>query len=292
MSTMALAAAMACLLAGAWLVLVCIATWRLLDLPRQRPRPVPSDLGIAYEDVCVAATDGVQLRGWFFARDGAPVIIYCAGRGSGVNNFDFRHALLFHQGGYQVLMLDWRGMGASDGDTSMAYWEGLDLRAAVTYTRQRAGPAPVGAFGVSLGAAVLYLHGGAIPEIAAIAGECGFADYQEMIAQGMVAAYSAPLLLARPLAWSVARLSARVRGFALAQANPVAAIGAISPRPVMIIHGQHDRHVLPAAAERLYAAAGEPKELWITPAGHTGSLMVMGDDFGQRVLEFFDRWLK
>ena len=293
MSTpIALALLSAGLLCALWAALTAYATWRLLTLPRTQPRSTPDDLGISYEDVCVTTADGVQLRGWYFPLADAPAIIYCGGRGRGLGLFDFRHALLFQQGGFQVLMLDWRGMGASDGGTSMGYWEGLDLRAAVTYTQRRAGAVPIGAYGASLGAAVLYRHGADIPELRAIAGECGFASFRDMIAEGMVGAHNVPPALARPLSWTVARLAAYVRRFPLARADPADSIGAIAPRPVLLIHGEFDRHVTPAAAQRLYAAAGQPKEIWITPTGHTSALATMGDAFGARLLAFFDHWLR
>jgi dipeptidyl aminopeptidase/acylaminoacyl peptidase len=61
---------------------------------------------------------------------------------------------------------------------------------------------------------------------------------------------------------------------------------------VLIIHGMEDRQVPAGHARQLYAAAGEPKELWIVPgAGHTGSLAQAPEEYAARVVAFFDRWL-
>jgi fermentation-respiration switch protein FrsA (DUF1100 family) len=46
------------------------------------------------------------------------------------------------------------------------------------------------------------------------------------------------------------------------------------------------------SAERLFQAAGEPKELWIEPElGHTEFDLVMPEEFERRVVGFFDRYL-
>jgi hypothetical protein len=44
---------------------------------------------------------------------------------------------------------------------------------------------------------------------------------------------------------------------------------------------------------RLFAAAQEPKELWIIPvSGHGGTAAAAGNKYGERVGDFFDRSLK
>ena len=96
----------------------------------------------------------------------------------------------------------------------------------------------------------------------------------------------------RPLAWLAARLAARVRRFPLAAADPVRAIGRISPRPVFVIHGEMDQQIPVAAGRALFAAAGEPKELWVPEVAHTMGLEKVGPEYSHRVLTFFDRWLK
>lgn len=67
--------------------------------------------------------------------------------------------------------------------------------------------------------------------------------------------------------------------------RPVDYIGQISPRPLLLIHGQQDDLVLPQHAHRLFAAAAEPKELVMLPeAPH----QLRGDP---DVLDLCWRWL-
>jgi fermentation-respiration switch protein FrsA (DUF1100 family) len=51
-------------------------------------------------------------------------------------------------------------------------------------------------------------------------------------------------------------------------ADPVRAVRKLRGRPLLMVHGRWDRTVLPEQAQRLYDAAGEPKELRWIDAGH------------------------
>ena len=51
-------------------------------------------------------------------------------------------------------------------------------------------------------------------------------------------------------------------------ADPLRAIRRVAGRPVLMVNGRYDRTVLPSQAERLFAAAGEPKELYWYDGGH------------------------
>lgn len=51
-------------------------------------------------------------------------------------------------------------------------------------------------------------------------------------------------------------------------ADPLRGVRALSGRPLLMVHGRHDRTILPAQAERLFAAAAEPKEIQWWDAGH------------------------
>ncbi len=50
--------------------------------------------------------------------------------------------------------------------------------------------------------------------------------------------------------------------------DPTRSVRKLAGRPLLMIHGRRDRTILPEQAERLYAAAGEPKEIRWYDAGH------------------------
>ena len=50
--------------------------------------------------------------------------------------------------------------------------------------------------------------------------------------------------------------------------DPIRAVRAYAGRPLLVVHGRHDRTVRPDQAERLFAAAREPKEMLWYDGGH------------------------
>jgi hypothetical protein len=66
----------------------------------------------------------------------------------------------------------------------------------------------------------------------------------------------------------------------------------LSPRPLLLIHGEKDDYLLPDNVERLFQAAGEPKELWLAPgSGHAMARRDHHREYVERVHAFFQRWL-
>lgn len=57
-------------------------------------------------------------------------------------------------------------------------------------------------------------------------------------------------------------------GLARLVADPLRAVRRLDGRPLLMVHGRRDRTVTPAQAQRLFDAAGEPKELVWYEAGH------------------------
>jgi len=66
------------------------------------------------------------------------------------------------------------------------------------------------------------------------------------------------------------------------------ALPRLGPRPVLMIHGGNDTYIKPEMAQRLFARARQPKELWLVEgAKHNQALQIAGDEYRQRVLDFF-----
>ena len=67
-------------------------------------------------------------------------------------------------------------------------------------------------------------------------------------------------------------------------------VGELSPTPLLVVHGTADRGVRPYHAERLFAAAADPKDIWrVEDAGH---LQVFTDTVArERLVDFFKRSL-
>jgi dienelactone hydrolase len=157
---------------------------QLMILGRRRPPwRAPSEVGLAFEEVAFAASDGVGLRGWFIRRAGddgrrAPAVVlvhgwpWCrSGNLAGTTlipdrTVDFLGpARALHQAGLHVLLFDLRNHGTSDAAPPVTFGvhEARDFAGAVAFLRRRpeVDGAQIGALGYSMGANTL-LYG--IPE--------------------------------------------------------------------------------------------------------------------------------
>src|SRR5580765_3207562 len=115
-------------------------------------------LGTPFEDVLLAASDGVRLHGWFFpanrkARRARLALLLMHGNAGNISHrLEFCRAWL--ELGLNVLLFDYRGYGQSEGRPGEAGTY-LDAQAAYHWLRQKGfAPANIIALGKSLGGGI------------------------------------------------------------------------------------------------------------------------------------------
>ncbi len=261
-------------------------------IARRKPdvRTSPTDHGLPFEEVAFPARDGLTLRGWFIpAPQPRGAVVFCHGH-AGSMDPDVQYAPWFHQAGFSVLMFDFRGHGRSDGQhVSLGALERQDLLGAVDELARR-GFTRVGVLGFSMGGAVALLTAPLDERIAAVVSDGGFASVEGALV-GWVDRHARPL---RPLAHLLAPLVRRVAGWRLHTRleNPRDWVGRLAPRPLLLIHGDRDPYITVEAVEALYAAAGQPKELWrVAEADHREVDQHRPEAYRQRVMGFFEQYL-
>lgn len=244
-----------------------------------------------YEDVSFPTSDGLTLRGWFFpaANPNAPAVLYAPATAK-----DQRQGLSLvaplHDAGYQVLLFSYRGSGRSDGNRfafSYGARESIDIDAAVTYLSETRGIHQIGAIGHSAGAVSIILSAARNPQIDAVVAAAPYTSLEDIWQDNQPAIYPADL-------YSQAQSMFQQRkGFSKAQVRPIDVIGDISPRPILLVNGQEDKRISEDQALRLYAAAGEPKELiWIPGASHAEVRSPGLDNLSPEIVRFFDANLR
>lgn len=292
MNLLVWAAGVALLLAGGLAAVAWAASGRMVARRSPDTRTSPADLGLSFEEVEFQARDGIPLRGWFIPAPGAWAgVVFCHGH-AGSMDPDVTYAPWFHQVGISVFMFDFRGHGRSGGDrVSLGPLERSDLLGAADLMAQR-GFDRVGVLGFSMGGAVAILTAPLDERIAAVVSDGGFARIEEaMVGWGRHMA-RLPTWLARPLARAVLTAAGWRLGLQLGEYDPVRWIGRISPRPVLLIHGDLDPYVTVEGVEALYRAAGEPKELWrVAKASHRRVGQHHPEEYRRRVVGFFQQHL-
>ncbi len=275
------------LLIGAFSGVTWVA-WRGVQLYLHPPRhpltadDFPSAYGVAFQALTLETADGVALAAWYVLPQNGCVILQAHGYGS---HRDAAVTARFAQAGYGVLAWDFRAHGNSGGDIStLGGRELLDAEAALAYVLAQPEVRCVGAWGESMGGVVLLRLAARHPEVAAVVSDSAYPTLMDELRHAIhPAVLHGPMRLLGELA----------TGVSFASVRPVDDIARLSPRPVLIIHGMADTITPADAAQRLYAAAGEPRTLWLVPdAEHVRARFVAPEAYDARVLGFLDAALR
>ena len=253
-------AAIAVLLAGVYAL-----QRHLLYFPDTH-RPDPTRLNLSsMREIEIVTADGLRLLAWYVpAQADRRVIVYFHGNGGNIANRGdrLRH---FADGRFGVLLLEYRGYGGNLGSPTE---DGLfaDARAALDFLNsQGVGADRIVLYGESLGSGVAVRMASEQP-VALLLLEAPYASI------AAVARWHYPFL---PV-----DLILKDRFDSLSR------IGAVKS-PILVLQGGRD-NVIPAESGReLFAAAPEPKEIWVAPDGGHNDLASFGalavaDDFIRR----------
>jgi fermentation-respiration switch protein FrsA (DUF1100 family) len=228
----------------------------------------PADYGLAFEEVFFPAEDGVNLHGWWVPKEGAPTLLWFHGNAGNISHRLENIKLLHDLAHVQVFIFDYREYGKSQGQICR---EGTfkDALAAYRYVTETRG-IPAGdlvLFGRSLGTALATDLAVRYP-CRAIIIESPFTNSKEM------AKLYAPFMFDwRPKV----------------PYDNIGKIGQVKV-PVMVVHGAHDEIIPADMGRRVFAAAPEPKELYVIPgAHHNDTYDVGGPEYFARLQAFIER---
>jgi uncharacterized protein len=242
-----------------------------------------------YEEVTLTTRDELRLSAWWLPRpESRRVVVGLAGHRSPKADLLGIGSGLWRAGN-NVLLFDWRSRGQSDvAQHSLAYYELRDAEAAVTYAIERVPEAQIGLMGYSMGASVAILLAAREPRVAAIAADSPFTGIAKVVAYG-AARLRLPPRLVVPMA---DRLTGWRYGYRFGAVRPIEAVAAISPRPLLLIHGGADSLIPVSHTHEFFAAAREPKQRWIVEgADHCGAYFADRAGYIARMAAFFDQFL-
>lgn len=252
----------------------------------------PFELDLPAEAVTFPPFSGEHhVSGWFIPGENATTtILVCPGYRSrksdmlGIANFLWK-------AGHNVLIFEYYGHGMEVGTpVTLGYREMEDFRGAVEYAKLRAPGTRLGVVSYSMGAAVAIMCSACCLDVEAVIADSPFATHSSVVDYNVRRALHMP---SAPFAWLADYLLGWRAGYHFRQVEPLRDIAQISPRPILLIHGGKDTVVDPHDAPLLYAAAQEPKELWIVPsADHCGAYFADRPLYVKKVLDFFEEHLR
>ncbi|KJH72183.1 alpha/beta hydrolase [Aliterella atlantica] len=248
---------------------------RFIFFPSSVIEITPKAFNRKYQDVWIpvlAASGKVEkMHGWWIpaATSNANVLLYLHGNGVNIGA-NAAHADRFHQMGFAVLIIDYRGYGLSEGSFPTEKSVYLDATTAWDYlvTQRHIQPSNIFIYGHSLGGAIAIDLAVQQPQAAGIIIESSFTSIQNIVnIRGQFRLFPVNIILNQHF-----DSINKVKGLQM---------------PVLFIHGTDDFVVPVDMSKQLYAAAPEPKQLIIVPnAGHNDVAEIAGLQYFQIVNKF------
>ncbi|GJM24130.1 MAG: hypothetical protein DHS20C16_05450 [Phycisphaerae bacterium] len=257
-------------------------------VPKRTGDGSPAQLRLSFQDVSYLSRDGVRIAGWYVPNeDSDRAVILCHGMGADKSDMlDF--ALALHEGGYTVLMPDFRGHGASGGYTvSYGPKEKWDIISGVDYLEREHPARTKHLFGVgwSMGAASLVLAAADDDRIEGLHLDAVFASAMDM---AKILPSGAPPGYRQVTPYVATVFACLESGVNLFGIDITEAIGEVTC-PVMLVHGEEDGLIPIAQGRQVYESANQPKT-WraIKGAGHCGTIGVESPRYEAKMIAFLD----
>ena len=221
----------------------------LSNLPGRTLEATPEVLGLAYEDVSIQTSDDETLHGWFIPGERSTTLLFFHGNAGNISH-RLESIRQFLNLGLSVLILDYRGYGASTGRTTE---QGIyrDADAAWRYLTQTRGIEDIIIFGRSMGASAAAKLAGTVSPKALIL-ESSFTSVPD------IASEIYPWL---PVRW-LSRLRHATRDY-------VRAVHC----PVLVVHSRDDEIVPFHHGEAIFEAANEPRSMLVLRGTHNDAFL-------------------
>lgn len=267
-----------------------VASWVVagaLVAPNRRsvgnpPTDLPAD------SISLSSDSGSTIAGWHVAtKDSHGVVVLLHGI-HGCRQSMLERARLLHAAGYSVVLIDFQSHGESPGQqVTVGHLEKHDARAAVEFARRTHPNEPIAVIGTSLGGASALL---ASPlRIDALVVESVYPTISQAV-HNRVSAQLGPLSFV-PAELLLIQLKLRL-GISRSQLRPIDSVGQVGC-PIYIMSGSDDRHTTEAESRLMFAAAHEPKQLWIVNgAAHVDLQCHSPDEYKRRLLQFLKQTLR
>lgn len=243
---------------------------RTLYAPDRLVDETPAKIGLSFQSVVVESGGGVKLSGWFVpgglenAVEARPTLLFFHGNAGNIS-YNLDRLRVFHEAGLDVLIMDYRGYGKSDGVPSEL---GLAQDAMSMYfhlTEQRGVvPERLILYGESLGAAVAINLATKVP-VAGIIVEAPFTSNADRVTKK----------------WPLIPWEHILRD----NYDSMPKIGKINT-PVLFVHSVDDEIIPFGNSQRLYATANDPKELIKLRGTHRNSFISSFDIYSDKVTSF------
>jgi len=245
------------------LAFILQACTQLFFFPMKQHTTNPGQYNFEYQSVWLTSHDSTQLHAWYIPSKSIKAkgdILFLHGNAENIS-MHFQSMLWLINKGYNVLALDYRGYGLSQGRPTLPQvFDDIDV--ALEWLRKDAekNNIPHFIFSQSLGASLaikyLELNPSSREKLSGLIAEAGFTRYGN-IARHVASKFWLTWTFQYPIQWVIT-----------AQYDPVDAIQHLSPLPILLIHSREDQVIPYSHAQSLYDNAQAPRQLHETVGSH------------------------
>lgn len=244
---------------------------------------------INYQEVTITSFDGLQLQGYCFEHDANNqwVIAIHGYKADAISLMD--SAKTFYENGYNVLLINQRSHGKSEGTfIGMGWLERQDIHTWIDYLIQKNKESKIALYGVSMGAAtVMMTIGDDLPNNVVCAIEdCGYTSVCDILMDQADQKYhiSNPTLFK-----GFDYFCKKHNGFSIFKASSITQLQKATT-PILFIHGDKDSFVPFEMIYQNYEACKSEKELLVIE-GQSHALACLDKKYYPTVLSFIKKYM-
>ncbi|WP_009631197.1 alpha/beta hydrolase [Synechocystis sp. PCC 7509] len=254
---------------------------RFIFFPSSVIETTPKAFNLDFQEVWLpvntASGKVEKIHGWWIpaTTTKAKTLLYLHGNGINIGA-NAEHTNRFHQMGFAVLIIDYRGYGLSEGSFPNEESVYQDATTAWDYLvkQRQISPNNIILYGHSLGGAIAINLATQHPEAAGLIVNSSFTSIADVVnSGGQFRLFPVELILNQRFE-SIKKIK-------------------LLQMPVLFIHGTDDTVVPFNMSKQLYAAAPQPKQLFIVPnAGHNNTAQIAGLKYFETVKKFVSQIVK
>jgi len=251
---------------------------RFIFLPSASIEVTPALFNLPYHEVWLPVStpsgEVERIHAWWIPAKGREIGVMLYLHGNGLNiGANAQQAHRFHQLGFAVLLIDYRGYGRSEGGfpTEAKVYQDAEVAWNYLVQERHISPKQIFLYGHSLGGAIAIDLATRHPEAAGLIVQSSFTSMQDMVSHlGRYRIFPIDLLLRQRF-------------------DSISKVKALQ-LPVLYIHGTADSQVPADMSQTLFAATPEPKQLVLLPeAGHNNVAEVGGTQYFQIIHRFVEQ---
>lgn len=238
------------------------------------------------EEVEIKSLDGFKLKGFFYKSNSSNKLIIFVHGYTANHYIGFQFLDLYIEEGFNVLLVDERGHGESEGKfATYGINEREDIKLWINFMRSKLSDLEViGLHGQSMGAATALMYVGKFNDVDFIIADCPYSEGEELLKYQFKEIGKLP---PTPVYMAVNKIIKSRCGFSMEDVSPISDIRECST-PILFIHGKSDHTIPYSMSQEMYKIRKNKMDriLLVDDADHVMSYAKGKSDYNKILKEY------